>query len=128
MSKINLQNKSNINIKNICNKQNKNNNSFYILKTCKYNENIFSKEIPNSNISLKKMNKNIMFKQKLKSNLQLKKSKSFSISRNRSYSTGSANIQKITNQNISSGIKSNNKKTKINLTINGKNKKIINFI
>ena len=129
MSKINIQNRSNINIKNICNKQklNKNNNSFYISKPYKYNENIINNEIPNSNISHKKKNKNIIFNQKLKSKLKLKKSKSFSISRNLSCSTGSADIQKITNQNISSGAKSNNKKSRINLTIKGKNKRNSKF-
>ena len=129
MSKINIQNRSNINIKNICNKQklNKNNNSFYISKQYKYNENIINNEIPNSNISYKKKNKNIMINQKLKAKLKLKKSKSFSISRNLSCSTGSADIHKMTNQNISSGAKSKNKISRINLTIKGKSKRNSSF-
>jgi hypothetical protein len=58
LSKTNLQNKSNVNISNISNrhKPNKRYNSFYIIKTRKYNENNKNNEIPNSNICYKKKN------------------------------------------------------------------------
>ena len=124
ISKVNLINKTNINIINIYNKsKNKlNDNNFYILKKQKLNENSNNNEIPNNILSCQKTKKKILNYLKTELTPKLKNNNSFSISRNLNESEIPLNIKKKLKRDLLSNDKINNK-NRLNWTINSLNKK-----
>ena len=123
LSIINIKNKNNINInipnisfKNI---QKRNNYSFYILKKHKNNNNLNTNDIPNNNISYQKSKIDLVSQYKTESISKTKKAKSFSSSRNSSYSMRVWDEKKAAKRDFSSNEQQKNKnKKRINWTSN----------
>ena len=128
LSKLNLINKTNINIINIYNKK-KNKikyNNFYTLKKPNHYNNLKNNEIPNDVKSFQKTKKKLLNYLKTEFTPKLKKSKIFSISRNLDKGENSLIIKRKLKRDLSSFEKIKNE-NRLKRTIKSLNKNINKF-